>query len=300
MDSSASADPLITDASVVAEVSLPAEPTFPSSSEVEGDQALIESKAGEEEEPQIKEESFSSAMRLDDHNNQDLYQEIYKNEENNDLNLGDASQQTEAKNESVAEDSSTLEEYTVIATENTSSDSHQYFVIKPSAFDDISRAYKGGPVSSSANIMTSMKSALETGRVTVFVNISGTRFFQGYGTAKLIETRKSNSNDEKDVHTSEGIGLDWKKLCHLSYDVSEEVINKMDGNRRVNAALDGQEVSPDAAERLMELCDKAEDETVESCKAKLEQGVTRKRSASNDDTRKRKGKCMKLVISSIL
>lgn len=283
------------------EVSLSTEQKDPSSSIMDGDQTLIESKSGEgEEEPQIKEESFSSAMRLDDEGdaNQGLYHEVLynKDEENKLLSPEDPSQQTESKEDPTPDEPSTMEEYTVIATENTASDSHRYFVIKPSTFDDVIRAYKGGPLSSSTNIMSSMKNALGMGRVTVFVNISGTRFFQGYGTAKLIETRQITPNNESDRHVMEGIGLDWKKLCHLSYDVTEEVINKMDGNRRVNAALDGQEVSPEAADRLMELCNKAEDETIDSCKSKLEQGAVRKRSASNDDTRKRKGKRIPFVL----
>ena len=262
----------------------------PSSSVMEVGQTMIESKVGEGEESELllKEENFTAMQLSDERDDLVLNHEMASHEEKMLNKDDDSNPQIEGKEEPLPEDLSTTEEYTVIATENTSSDLHRYFVIKPSSFDDVSRSYKGGPLSSSSNIMSSMKHALEMGRVTVFVNISGTRFFQGFGTAKLLETRKTTAN-EKDANPVEGIGLDWQKMCHLSYDVSEEVINKMDGNRRVNAALDGQEVSPDAAERLIELCKKADDETIESCKSKLEQGTTRKRSASHDDTRKRKG-----------
>lgn len=272
----------------------------------------IESKTEEmEESVNIKEEVLLSAMKIEDRpdaheSGHSLYDEVMVKNDTDDekkrSDLNETTMEVVTNNESMNEmlmnqstlaeatdkNSSNSEEYVIIATENTLTETHRYFVIKPSTFDDIIRSHQGGPLSSSTNIMTSMKNALEMGRVTVFINISGTRFFQGYGTPKLIETHKNNVNDD-DMKPVEGIGMDWKKLCHLSYDVSEEVINKMDGNRRINAALDGQEVSPDAAERLIELCDKADEETLDSCRTKLEQGTIRKRSASNDDSRKKKG-----------
>jgi hypothetical protein len=103
--------------------------------------------------------------------------------------------------------------------------------------------------------------------------------------------------EEKDKRTVEVMGIEWKKLCHLSFDTTEDIKNVLDGNRRVNAALDGQEVSPEAAEKLMSIMKGLDEETIETLTKKLEEPVPpRKRLTSEpvqpavDDSKRKKGK----------
>jgi hypothetical protein len=172
----------------------------------------------------------------------------------------------------------------------------RYFVVKAQTPTEVIQAFEEQKWVTTEAVGVILTAALTVSSVTVIVMIQSARHFLGYAELALpikLDEETMTEEIEKAVvtTTSSSFELSWKKFCCLSFDNSEEVLNAFDGNRRVNAAQDGQEVSHEAAERLISLLGSCEEESIDTLTIKLEKAKVRKeRTGSMDEPMKqRKG-----------
>ena len=193
----------------------------------------------------------------------------------------------------------------------------RYFVLKATSMADIisSKTHELWRVSSEP-LFQKLSSAMQSSpEVIVFFTITGMRFYQGYGALRVVSEEEvkaktfqeaiplnpspsENAADRLGASSAlEGtaappvnnmnasasmmLGVAWKRCGLLSYDKAETVLNAFDKNRRVSAALDGQEVSPEAALRMMELLNECEEEEdVNALDEKMNKAMAERKSRS--------------------